>query len=89
MIASGIAALLDEPIDPISTAIAIARVFVVTYMSLGSAFGFVMYHVFLKNEYPLYYNAGMRMRRSIIIAAIANLVIGVALMMLIWFLTSR
>lgn len=86
---SGIAFLPDTPINPISTTIAFTRVFLVTYMSLGSAFGFVMYHVYLKNEYPLYYNAGIRMRSSIIITAIANLIIGVSLMILIWVLTSR
>ena len=85
-LASGVNSLADNILEPVELLIAFSRLFAVTYMSLGSLFGFFMYHVFLRNEYPMYYNAGIRIRRSIVIVSIANLLIGTAVLILLWAL---
>ena len=60
------------------------RAFLVCYASVGTAFGCGAYHIFRREEYPLYYNAGIHVRRLIAYAAIINATVSGVLLLVLY-----
>ena len=51
------------------------RVFLFSYATAGTTLGNIVYRMFRREEYPFYYNAGLRIRQLVVLQVTINLTV--------------
>ena len=59
------------------------RAFLIAYATAGTLLGCGVYHVFRKEEYPLYYNTGVSVRHLVACAVTVNAAVSAVLLLVL------